>query len=224
MFSLPRPIKFSLSLVIACLSVLIFSTFSQSLNIQEVPNPQQEYGGWVTDMANVLSDSSEAELNQMISQLEATNGTEIAVVTVPETAPAATPKEFATELFNYWGIGKQGLNNGVLFLTSIGDRRVEIDTGYGIPDLLPDSDVASIIEREIIPYFQEGNMEAGIVGGTKALVSVLQEATFADNPTTQGDTKTLANSSAIIVVVVMIVVAILAVVVLAMIGNSRKGI
>ncbi|MGB5968689.1 MAG: TPM domain-containing protein, partial [Spirulinaceae cyanobacterium] len=223
MFSLPRPIKFSLSLVIACLSVLIFSTFSQSLNIQEVPNPQQEYGGWVTDMANVLSDSSEAELNQMISQLEATNGTEIAVVTVPETAPAATPKEFATELFNYWGIGKQGLNNGVLFLTSIGDRRVEIDTGYGIPDLLPDSDVASIIEREIIPYFQEGNMEAGIVGGTKALVSVLQEATFADNPTTQGDTKTLANSSAIIVVVVMIVVAILAVVVLAMIGNSRKG-
>ncbi|MGB3695166.1 MAG: TPM domain-containing protein [Spirulinaceae cyanobacterium] len=184
MFSLPRSIKFILSLVIACLSALILSSPSQALNIQEVPNPQQVYGGWVTDMANILSDGSEAELNQIISQLEETNGTEIAVVTVQETTPAASPKEFATELFNSWGIGKQGQDNGVLFLTSVGDRRVEIETGYGVEGILPDSRLGSIIQGEIIPRFKEGNMEAGIVGGTNALVSVLQGETFAESPTT----------------------------------------
>ncbi|MDY6782299.1 MAG: TPM domain-containing protein [Cyanobacteriota bacterium] len=34
---------------------------------------------WVTDMANILSDSTETQLNQMISDLEAAKGTEIAV-------------------------------------------------------------------------------------------------------------------------------------------------
>jgi uncharacterized protein len=36
---------------------------------------------WVTDKANILSDSTETQLNQMISDLEAKNGSEIAVVT-----------------------------------------------------------------------------------------------------------------------------------------------
>ncbi|MGB5967075.1 MAG: TPM domain-containing protein [Spirulinaceae cyanobacterium] len=193
MFSLPRSIKFILSLVIACLSALILSSPSQALNIQEVPNPQQVYGGWVTDMANILSDSSEAELNQIISQLEATNGTEIAVVTVPETAPAASPKEFATDLFGAWGVGKQEQDNGVLFLTSVGDRRVEIETGYGVEGILPDARVGSIIQGTIIPRFKEGNMEAGVVGGTRELVSVLQGETFANSPTASGSSNSFLD-------------------------------
>lgn len=181
MFSFPRPVKFAVCLVVACLSVLTFSTFSHSLNLQDVPNPQQEHGGWVTDMADVISEKGEAELNQMISGLQSTNGTEIAVVTVPETAPAASPKEFATELFNAWGIGKQGENNGVLFLTSVGDRRVEIETGYGIERVLPNARVSKIIKGDVIPRFKEGNLEAGILAGTKTLVGALQGETFASS-------------------------------------------
>ncbi len=38
-------------------------------------------------MANLLPPEVEATLNEQISSLEAMNGTEIAVVTVPDTAP-----------------------------------------------------------------------------------------------------------------------------------------
>ncbi len=98
-----------------CLAVFLFPLKSEALTVREVPNPRQVYSGWVTDTADILTDSTEAQLNQMIEQLEAKNGTELAVVTVPLTAPAASPKEFTTELFNYWGIGKQEQDNGVLF-------------------------------------------------------------------------------------------------------------
>lgn len=91
---------------------------SVAVNVEAVPNPRQTNGGWVTDMADMLTPDTETELNQMISILEAKNGSEIAVVAVPETAPSATPKEFATKLFNRWGIGKKGKDNGVLFLIS----------------------------------------------------------------------------------------------------------
>ena len=157
-----------------CFAVFLFPLKSEALTVQEVPNPRQVYGGWVTDMAEILTDSTESQLNQMIEQLEANNGTEIAVVTVPETAPATSPKEFTTELFDYWGIGKKEQDNGVLFLISVRERRVEIETGYGVEGILPDARVGRIIDTKIKPQFNQGNFDRGTLAGTKALVVALE--------------------------------------------------
>ena len=161
-----------------CLGSIGFTLFltpiaSQALTVEEVPNPRTTYGGWVTDMANILSDRTEVKLNRLIASLEASNGTEIAVVTVPKTAPASSPKAFTTELFNYWGVGKAEVDNGILFLISVGDRRVEIETGYGIEGILPDAYVSKIIHTKITPQFKQGNFDRGTLDGTKALVSAL---------------------------------------------------
>ncbi|NER49574.1 MAG: TPM domain-containing protein [Symploca sp. SIO1A3] len=125
-------------------------------------------------MAEILSDDTEAQLNQLISGVEAKNGTEIAVVTVPETGLSESPKAFTTALFNHWGIGKQGQNNGILFLVSQSEHRVEIETGYGVAKILPDAEVAKIIDTQIIPQFKQGNFDAGTLAGTQSLIAVLQ--------------------------------------------------
>ena len=166
-------IKKTISLSLIGSSILLTPLGSQALTVEEVVNPRTTYGNWVTDMADILSDQTEIELNRIITDLEATNGTEIAVVTVPETTPANSPKAFTTELFNYWGIGKAEVDNGILFLISVGDRRVEIETGYGIEGILPDAQVSSIIERKITPQFKQGNFDRGTLDGTKALISAL---------------------------------------------------
>ena len=157
-----------------CFSLLAFPVASQAITVQEVPNPRQVNNTWVTDQANILSDSTETQLNQIIAELEAKNGSEIAVVTVPDTKPSMTPKAFATELFNYWGIGKKGKNNGVLLLISSGERRVQIETGSGIQGILPDAKTVSIIQTEITPKFKQQDFDGGTLAGTKALVNVLQ--------------------------------------------------
>ncbi len=159
-----------------CFSAIAFPVASQAITVQEVPNPRQNHT-WVTDKANILSDSTETQLNQMIAELEAKNGSEIAVVTVPDTKPSATPKAFATELFNYWGIGKKGKNNGILLLISSGERRVQIETGSGIQDILPAPKTVSIIQTEITPRFKQQDFDGGTLAGTKALVNVLQTLT-----------------------------------------------
>jgi uncharacterized protein len=81
------------------LRVLAFSYFCLAVTVQEVPNPRKEYGGWVTDMAGILNDETEAQINQMVSELEAKKGMEMAVVTLPETSSAASPKTFASEFW-----------------------------------------------------------------------------------------------------------------------------
>ena len=154
-------------------TLTLFSTTSQAITVEEVTNPRQTNGGWVTDMADILSSDTEDKLNRIIDNLERADGTEITVVTVLETAPAESPKTFATELFNYWGIGKAELDNGILFLISEGDNRVEIETGYGIPERLSDEQVAAIIDNKILPQYRQGDFDKGTIDGTQALVERL---------------------------------------------------
>nr|MDJ0732956.1 TPM domain-containing protein [Nostocaceae cyanobacterium] len=65
-----------------CLALFLSPLASYAITVESVPNPRQIHGGWVTDMAEILTDNTETQLNQMISQLEAKNGAEMAVVTV----------------------------------------------------------------------------------------------------------------------------------------------
>ncbi|MEM1394344.1 MAG: TPM domain-containing protein, partial [Cyanobacteria bacterium P01_H01_bin.150] len=163
-------------------TLIVSNQPSYSLTVQDVPNPRQQNGSWVTDMVDMLSPQAETQLNQMISELENQNGTEIAIVTVPETKPSSTPKKFTTELFNTWGIGKKGQDNGILFLISKGDRRTEIKTGKGIEGILTDAKVINILREQVTPKFKKGNFEAGIIAGTKALIQELgTDGSGADN-------------------------------------------
>ena len=161
-----------------CLAIISTPLKSLAVTVEDVPNPRQANSGWVADTANLLSASTESKLNHMITQLEAKNGTEIAVVTVPLTAPSETPKAFATQLFNYWKIGKKAQNNGVLFLISKGDRRVEIETGYGIERVLPNAQVSEIIQQKILPPLKQNNFDQGTLNGTQALIGALETKTF----------------------------------------------
>ena len=145
-----------------------------AITLEQVPNPRRSYGGWVSDTADILSSSTENELNRLITELERRTSAEMAVVTVPDTQGYATPKEFTTRLFNYWGIGKAGQNNGVLFLISVGDRRLEIETGRGLATILPDSRVQQIIDEQILPRFRNRDFDGGTLAGVRQLTAVLQ--------------------------------------------------
>ena len=176
-------------------STVLFVPFvAQALTVEEVANPRLNNGGWVTDMADILSDRTEAELNQLITNLEKNNSTEIAVVTVPETAPANSPKAFATQLFNHWGIGKAELDNGILFLISHGDRRVEIETGYGMAEILPDAEVKDIIDTQITPQYKQGNFDRGTLEGTKALIATINPDTLEQIESNNNNTRSLLDA------------------------------
>lgn len=155
-------------------TILLAPCVSEALTVEEVVNPREANGDWVSDMANILSDSTETELNRLIDEFESTNGSEIAVVTVPETAPATSPKAFATELFNHWGIGKAEEDNGILFLISTADKRVEIETGYGTAAILSNSQVQKIIDTKITPQYKQGNFDQGTLDGTTALIKAME--------------------------------------------------
>ncbi len=68
--SVTLTVKRALWIVCLCLTLILFPLPSYALKVQDVPNPQKEYGGWVTDMAQILSPDTEAKLNQSLLELE----------------------------------------------------------------------------------------------------------------------------------------------------------
>ena len=154
------------------ISAAVLTSPASAVTVQEIPNPRAT-GGWVSDTAGIISAEAEADLNRLIDQLEAETSAEMAVVTVEETAPAATPKAFATELFNHWGIGKAEANNGILFLVSVGDRRAEVDVGTGLESVLTQQVIEQILQKEAVPRFKQERYNRGIVKASQALIAEL---------------------------------------------------
>ena len=143
--------------------------------LNAIVNPKEARSAWVSDMAAVLDDDTERRLNAMLDHLEQQTTAEMAVVTIRRT-DGQTPKAFATELFNRWGIGKKGKDNGILVLLVLEARRIEVETGYGVEGVLPDGKVSEILDRRVIPSFKRGDFGGGLLGGVQAIGEVFTAA------------------------------------------------
>ena len=126
--------------------------------IASIPNPRLQ-NSWIVDEPGVLG-PRKAEMDSMIDKLEKGNGSEIAVV-ILTSIDDNVPKDFAVELFNTWGIGKKGKDNGLLILHVMDQRRIEIETGYGTEAVLPDAKCKWIIDDVAIPFFKKGSFADG---------------------------------------------------------------
>jgi uncharacterized protein len=147
---------------------LLVPTSALAVSIQDVPNPRAD-GKWVTDMIDMVDQSTEDRLNALIDAAEKDLSVEIAVVCVDDV-DTATPKEFATDLFNAWGIGKADVNNGLLVLMVRDRRRLEMETGYGMESVLTDGWLKSMQEAEMVPRFKKGNFGEGLLVGVRVSI------------------------------------------------------
>jgi len=143
---------------------LIFTASALALDIGEVPNPR-DAGGWVSDTAEVLDAGAESRLNARLDALHADLDVEVALVTVHEVPGA--PKAFATELFNAWGVGDAQANNGLLVLLVMGQRRLEMEVGYGLEPQLPDGWLGGMQTRHMVPRFKTGDFGGGLEAGVE---------------------------------------------------------
>ena len=117
---------------------------------QTVPDPKKTGGGYVSDPGGVLKTAEVAELNRLIAAIEDSSTAQIAVVVLPSIGEES-PKEFATALFETWGIGQRETDNGLLILVVMDQRRTEFETGYGLEGVLPDITCYRVGMETLVP-------------------------------------------------------------------------
>lgn len=141
----------------------------------EIPNPRLK-NSWIVDEGALLSASEHNEIQSLITETEAKTGAEIAVVLL-NTIGSKDPKTFAVDLFKHWGIGKKGVDNGLLLLNVRDQRRVEVETGYGLEGLLPDVRVQQILRNEMVPHLKQNKFGPAFLNGVRAFTRKI-EATY----------------------------------------------
>lgn len=103
-----------------------------------------------------------------IRRTEKQHGTEIMVVTL-DTIGAQSPKQFATALFNEWGIGPASKNNGVLVLVVKDARRIEVEVGRALNSRFDRSFTERMLANAVLPHFRAGDYSEGLVRSVDAL-------------------------------------------------------
>lgn len=150
--------------IITILSFLILSYTSYT---QTIP----EYKGFVTDYENLFTAEQNAELTKILTDYEKETSIEIAILTVNNFESDIS--DFAQKTAEKWGIGKKGVNNGLLIIISKNKKILRTETGYGLEGYLPDGWLKlqgdSIVEK----YFNNN-----IVNSTKKdTLEILNKAT-----------------------------------------------
>jgi uncharacterized protein len=129
-----------------------------------VPAPQ----GYVTDLAGVLSPEARARITRMVEDVRAKTGSEIAVLTVPSTAPL-DDFTYAMQVADAWKVGSRGQDTGVLVFLATKDRKLRILTGYGVEGILPDGLVGAIQDQEMVPSLKAGRYDDAVERGVTAI-------------------------------------------------------
>jgi uncharacterized protein len=136
---------------------------------QDLPQPT----GRINDFANVLDDPSTAQLDSLLETLEKDTTAEVAVATVA-SLDGLTVEEYATRLFNAWGVGQKGKDNGVLVLVVPAERAMRIEVGYGLEGVLPDGLAGALIREQFVPAFRNDDYQAGIVAGVRRIEEIVR--------------------------------------------------
>jgi len=78
-------------------------------------------------------------------------------------------EDVANRLFQHWRLGQKKLDNGVLLVVFVEDRKLRLEVGYGLEGVLPDAEAAQIIRGAIAPRFREQRYAAGLEAATLAV-------------------------------------------------------
>jgi uncharacterized protein len=191
---------------------LFFLLFSFSVFAQEIPerpNPPR----LVNDLANVLSDQEEQQLETDLVQFNDQTSTQICIVTLP-TLNGMEISDLSFKIGEKWGVGQKGKNNGIVivFKPKNGNEKgaIYVAVGYGLEGAIPDALVnRNVVDYEMIPRFKENDIYGGLSSGTKVIMGLASGEFTAEayQKKTSGK-KTEKSGGGFMLVVIIIIVLI----------------
>ncbi len=138
--------------------------------------------GYVLDQADILSEATETQLQTDLAALEAANGSQLVVLTVP-SLQGYEPEVFALAVLREWGVGQAQSDNGLVFLIcpmgDVGQRAAYIEVGYGLEGAITDAQSYSIVSQVAYPHLITGNYDQAVLETMSILEDLAQGESFA---------------------------------------------
>ena len=154
---------------------LLASLGSSAQSLPPRPNPPR----LVNDLAGLMQPAETDALERKLVAYNDSTSSQIAVVTVP-TLDGNDIADYAQKLYEAWGIGRKGSNNGILILVAKQEHTARIQTGYGLEGAVPDAIAKRIISSTLVPAFRQNQYYAGLDRSTDQLIALAKGEYKAD--------------------------------------------
>jgi len=128
--------------------------------------------GLVNDFAGLIPQGDRQRMEILTKEVLQKTGTSLVVVTMETIGDADVPT-YVNQLYQTWGIGKKGEDKGVLIFLALKERRIRIETGYGVEGILPDGRVGEILDTYVVPFLKEGQYGKGLYNALAAVSDVI---------------------------------------------------
>jgi uncharacterized protein len=128
----------------------------------------------VDDKADILPAEVETSLNARLRTYWENTGNAVVVASVP-SLEGKTIEKVAFDTFNSWGNRDAETNRGILLLVAPNERMVRIEVGCGLESVITNDAATEVIQNNIFPHFQQGDIARGTTAGVEVLVSLLDK-------------------------------------------------
>ena len=142
--------------------IILFWAFSSlvplaSVNAFEVP----AHDNYVTDIADVISETEEQELEDLFFSLRQDTDVEWAIAIIPDLQGDSV-RNVWLQIAESRGIWDATSDNWFLILVAINDREASIEIGYWLEHILTDGITKRIADNNFPPYFKAGDYAWGL--------------------------------------------------------------
>ena len=129
---------------------------------------------WVMDYAGVLSGAERTTLDNMLADLQQRSSNQIFIAIFNQLPENYYLEDFSVRLYDKWKPGLAAQDNGILLVIFINDRKVRLEIGYGLEDVVTDAQSATLIRNYLAPEFRQGNYYAGIKAALDILIPAVE--------------------------------------------------
>ena len=188
--------------IIKVFAALLFFISASAKDIPSKSNPPK----LVNDFAGVLSLEQNAALERKLLAYNDSTSTQVVVVTEPSLEDDDID-DYCQRLAENWGIGQKGKNNGILIYLAINDRKMSIQTGYGMEATITDAITRKIREDYFKPNFKAGNYYEGLDQGTDVIFMAARGEYVNDSPSKKNKKSPSAGTIIFIIIILIILFA-----------------
>lgn len=156
----------------ACLPLLApKGALCKEYTLQSIPNVQlKDKNQFVSNPDGIISPEHVSAINAIAMHLRQVYGIELAVVAVGSIGENDA-RMFATDLFQLWGLGKKGEDNGLLvqLVTEPPQRSIVFEVGYGLEGYLPDVVCFRLQQERMIPDLKNNRYSLAMLKGVQGI-------------------------------------------------------
>ena len=164
----PYFITVIVAVLVLIVSGIVLLNDNRKADIAEIFYPEPT--NYVVDTFGFLQASTTEYMNDDLQKFDSI--AQIAVVVVKTTKPLSI-EEYGIRLAEKWKVGHQDVDNGIIIILDVEDRKVRIEVGKGLEGDIPDAVAGRIIDEEMIPALKVDNWNTAIINGVNAIKSKL---------------------------------------------------